>query len=98
LEKENKMVSQNFKEDELNPYTELSAKKKLVDLLFIPTSFIRFQNRNIREGKFNTKEGESPKGLNKIILYAPPTMLEGLRICGYEKVGELLCNALQNYF
>ncbi len=87
------MVSQNFINDELGTPKKPSAAKKLVDLLFLPSSFIRLANEKRRETNFPRKDNKAFTKLDYVLCYGTPTIWEAARLYGYYK----LCEGIANY-
>ena len=70
------------------------ALEELADLLFVPSSFLRFAHTKSKEGVFQLKEQyKDSRFLQtylKVYPYLSATFLEGFRLYGYYKLGENL--------
>ncbi len=85
------MVSQNFIKEELGTPKEPSTTRKLVDLLFVPSSFLKLAKRKMDEGEVTRRFGQpKPDDFDKMFYYGAPLMWEGARLYGYYKLAEYL--------
>ena len=81
-------------ESTLNSKQDTSTLIELIDILFVPSSFLRFAHKKRLEGIFQPKEkfenSKFTQIFSKIYPYLSASFLEGFRLYGYYKLAERL--------
>ena len=71
-----------------------SPALELVDLLYVPTSILRFTHRRMQEGYFQLRneyrDSRFAQSSTKVTIYTMASMWEGARLYGYYKLGEAI--------